>query len=153
MPPIMPPNGPGGLPPAMPPRPMAQPGAGAPPPGGAPGAGGPQQLPPEMAQHIDPNNQMQMQLMQRVDKLSPQDAEAINTGVSPPAAQALKKILPELGFLIDMIGQPGGGAPGGAPPGAPGAGGGEGGVLKPTVPPAAPGGGALPRPGTRLGGY
>jgi len=70
--------------------------------GGAP-PGGVMQVPPEFAQHIDPNNQMQMTLLQRVDKLTPQDGEAIKSGISPAAVQVLKKVLPELGFMLDMI--------------------------------------------------
>ena len=66
------------------------------------------QVPPQFARQINPNNPMQMQLMQRVDKLSPQDLAAANT-IPPAAVQVLKKIIPEIGFLLDMIGQGQGG--------------------------------------------
>lgn len=134
------------------PSPAGAPGAGPQPPmggGGAPGAGGAmQQVPPEFARHIDPGNQFQMTLMQRVDKLTPQDLQAVNTGIAPPAVQVLKKVIPEIGFLLDMIGKPGGGQPGAMPmppggmPAAP-----AGGAPPPMAPPA-----GLPQPGTKLGG-
>jgi hypothetical protein len=111
------------------------------------------QVPPQFANKIDPNNPVQMLLMQRVDKLTPQDLQVMNT-TPPQVVQVLKKVIPEVGFLLDMIGKPdggdqmppsglppapGGGAPGGAPPQAAGG-----------SPPAPSGG--LPRPGTRLSG-
>lgn len=66
-------------------------------------APGPQQVPPEIARHIDPNNPLQMTLLQRIDTLTPQDGQALQTGISPQAAAVLKKVIPEVGFLIDMI--------------------------------------------------
>jgi hypothetical protein len=115
--PPMPPQGGAPAPQAAPPQ--GGPPQGAPPQGGAPQA---QQLPPEIAKHIDPNNAIQMLLLQRVDKLTPQDGAALQQGISPQAAEVLKKIIPEVGFLIDQIheGQMGA-APGGAPPPGPGA--------------------------------
>lgn len=53
---------------------------------------------------------MQMKLLQRVDQLTPQDLQAANT-IPPAAVQVLKKLLPEIGFLLDMIGKPGGMTP------------------------------------------
>jgi len=57
---------------------------------------------------------MQRVLLQRVDRLTPQDLQAVETGVSPQAVAVLKKVIPEIGFLLDMIGGQGG-APGGPP--------------------------------------
>ena len=114
-----PPTAPQGAAPApMPPRPMAPPpGAGAPPP--APGQGAAPSVPPDIAQHVDPKNPVQMALIERVEKLTPQDVQAFTTGVSPGAVAVLKKIIPEIAFLIDRAmskGQPGMAPPGGAPP-------------------------------------
>ena len=99
------------------------------------------EVPPEIARHIDPNNQMQMTLLQRVDKLNDVDGQALMQGISPAAAAVLKKIIPELAFAIDMLHEGGGAMPGApAPGGAP-----------------MPGGGGQPpqfsaaRPGTKLG--
>lgn len=105
------------------PQPQPQPPAqGQPPQGGAPQQGGPNQVPPEFARHIDPSNAIQMLLLQRVDKLNDADGAALQSGISPQAAQVLKKIIPEVGFLLDMIhaGQaPGQGAPMPQPGGVP----------------------------------
>jgi hypothetical protein len=101
-----------------------------------------QQVPPEFAQHIDPRDNIQMLLLQRIDKLTPQDIAACNS-IPPAAVAALKKVIPEVGFLLDMIGkQPlqGGAQPSqNLPP-------------QPTTngPPQAS---AAPRPATRLGSY
>jgi hypothetical protein len=92
---------------------MQPPGAGAPAPAmqpGAPQGAGAQQVPPEFAQHIDPSNEFQMTLLQRIDKLGPQDEQAI-AAIPPQAVAVLKKVLPEIAFLLDRIGQ--GEAPGG----------------------------------------
>ncbi len=61
------------------------------------------QIPPEVAGLIDKNNPMQMELLRRIDKLTPQDGQALQAGISPQAAAALKKVIPEVGFMIDMI--------------------------------------------------
>lgn len=103
------------------PQPMAPP---QPQPGGQPG-----QVPPELAGHVDTANPLQMMLLQRVAQLSEQDAEQFFTGIKPQALAVLKKVLPELGFILDAMMQQMSGAPnpamqppGGAPqqPGAPG---------------------------------
>lgn len=73
--------------------------------------GGIQSLPPEIAQHIDQNNPMQMTLLKRVFSLAPEEGEALIASLNPQAIVALKKIIPELGFLIDMIQHEGGGMP------------------------------------------
>lgn len=92
-------------------------GAPAPMPEQAAGGGGqPMPVPAHIAQHIDPNNQVQMLLMQRLDKLSPQDLAACNS-IPPAAVAVLKKVIPELGWALDMIGQQDGAMPaGGAAP-------------------------------------
>jgi hypothetical protein len=127
--------------------------------GGAPGAqpapvgdargGGPIQVPPEFARHIDPKNPVQMLLMQRVDKLTPQDLQAVNTGISPPAVMALKKVIPEIGFLLDMIGKPNGQAPAAAVPMQPNAGGAPG--MSNSVPGLSPPARSRPQSATKLG--
>lgn len=121
-----------------------------------PGQGGGQpQIPPELVGHVDPNNKIQMLLLQRVDSLSEQDAKQFFDGIQPPALMILKRIIPELGFMIDAMlkqmqmggaAQPGGGAPmpapgGGAPP-------------APPVPPSSqPPQFAPQRPSTKLGSF
>jgi hypothetical protein len=109
------------------------------------------QVPADLARHIDPKNPLQMLLMQRVDKLQPPELQAL-AQMPPAAAQALKKIIPELGMLIDkyILNQ---GGDQGQPGAMPQADGGAGGMQRP-APPAAtmPGGGAgMSRPGNRLG--
>jgi hypothetical protein len=73
--------------------------------------------------------------------------------------QVLKKILPEIGFLLDMIGQPQGGdqmqlggmgqAPAAAVPMQPNAGGAPG--MSNSVPGLSPPAGSLPQSATKLG--
>lgn len=69
-------------------------------------------IPPELAQHIDPRNPVQALLLKRMDTLDEQEVAALTEGIAPEAALALKKILPELGFLIDALMQDGAGAEG-----------------------------------------
>lgn len=86
------------------------------PPSGGPSAGG---MPPTGGGAIDPNNKLQALLLKRVDSLGPQDQEAL-MALTPPQAQAMKKVLPELAFLIDrMLLQGGGGQGEGGAPAAP----------------------------------
>lgn len=69
---------------------------------------------------LDPNNAMQGELLRRLRTLSPQEQQALVTGISPPAAAVLKKLLPEIGFVIDRAiggGMPRPGAPGPQAPG------------------------------------
>lgn len=74
---------------------------------------------PETASNgsLDPNNAMQGELLRRLRTLSPQEQQALVTGISPPAAAVLKKLLPEIGFIIDRAIKPDGGMP---QPGMPG---------------------------------
>jgi hypothetical protein len=135
--PPMPPQGGAPQPPPQGGAPAPQPPQGAaPPPGAPPGGGQAVQLPPGIARHIDPNNAIQMLLMQRVDKFTPQDGMAIGNA-DPAVVAALKKLLPEIAFMFDLIvkraavasgraqpmARPGAGAappqPGAMPPGAP----------------------------------
>jgi hypothetical protein len=67
-------------------------------------------VPPWVHRQIDPNNPMQKLLLQRIDALRPNDIQAL-ASIPPQAAAVLKKIFPEVGFLIDMIG----GSPGRGP--------------------------------------
>jgi len=95
----------------MPGSPMPQPmpgGAPSPQPGGAPppagampgGQGGDPKA--AVMQHVDKNNPLQMLLLKRLDGLAPPDVEAL-LSMPPQAAEALKKVLPEVGFMIDMM--------------------------------------------------
>lgn len=91
-------------------------------------------------QQIDPNNPLQTLLLKRIDQLSPQEGAAL-AAMGPEAGEALKKILPEVAFMIDMVVL--GRAPGGAPsapamPPGPGAGA-----------PMPPGGAMPPAPGAQ----
>jgi hypothetical protein len=111
-------------------QPQGQPQQPMPPQGGAPqgapppqsGEGGGQQqimqLPPEVARHIDPNDAIQMLLLQRIDKFTEADGAAMQQ-LTPQQVATLKKVIPEVAFLLDMVhaGQmpQGGGA---MPPGA-----------------------------------
>jgi hypothetical protein len=107
------------------PGPPAVPGAAAPAQGApngapmtpAPAQGAPQApgLPPQFQRFVDPNNPLQKVLLARLGAMSPQDAQALATGVSPQAMELLKKLLPEVGFVFDALIQRGsaqGGAPG-----------------------------------------
>lgn len=84
-------------------------------------------MPDYIAQNVDPKNPVAMELLGRVEKLTPQDIQAFVGGIQPGAVAVVKKIIPEIGFLIDRAmqsaqgGAPGPGgmpapAPGGAPP-------------------------------------
>jgi hypothetical protein len=75
---------------------------GAGPPNGQQGPqGGPQQIPPQYASKIDPNNPLQITLMQRMDKFTPQDVRTLQN--APQVIPVLKNLVPELGFAFDMI--------------------------------------------------
>lgn len=53
-------------------------------------------------------------LMGRVARLSPQEKQVLAEGITPQAAQVIRKVLPELAPLIDQVfGGGGGGMPGG----------------------------------------
>lgn len=119
----MQPGQPGGMPQAAQQPAAPQPG-GAPPPGGAPQPGAAQSgLPPELQRHIDPRNPVQALLLKRLDALSDEEQEALLGGIDEGAGMALKKLLPEVGFVIDYMAQQAGGMgdeqgaeqPGGAP--------------------------------------
>ena len=111
-------------------------------------------MPPQILQHIDPNNPIQAAMIKRMQSMSAQDAQALVQGISPPALQVLKKLLPDIAFVWDGIAAKQGGAPGRRlSTGQPGTS---------MVPPQlSNGNGApslakdndsgLPRPGTRLG--
>ena len=89
------------------------------PPPNAPGFGPAGAPPRAMHPNVDPSNPFQAQLLMRLRSLSPQDKQALVTGISPAAMAVLAKVLPELSHLI-----PGGAPkPGAAPGGPPGAGG------------------------------
>jgi hypothetical protein len=62
-------------------------------------------MPPEIEAQIDPNDPLQSELLNRAGALSDQEIAAMKTGISQPALAALKKIVPEIGFLLDLCGQ------------------------------------------------
>ncbi|MER9217860.1 hypothetical protein NKI48_02845 [Mesorhizobium sp. M0644] len=99
----------GGMPqPAAAPQPAAPQQPQAPQPGAQPAAAN--GLPPELQRNIDPKNPVQALLLKRLDALSDEEQAALLGGVDEGAAQALKKLLPEVGFVIDyMMQQAGGG--------------------------------------------
>jgi hypothetical protein len=116
-------------------------------------------VPPQFQRFVDPNNKLQALLLQRIDALPQQAAQALYA-MEPAELQVFKAILPEVGFMFDAIiqGKQGGGqqqqqpgAPGADAGGAPPPGGGA-------PAPTAPGGGAstpsnaggMPRPQTGL---
>lgn len=109
-------------------QPQPQGGAQPPQPGG-----GAQQSPPQLA-GVPP------QFMQRMQSLTSQDAQALVAGVSPPALEILKKLVPELQPIWSAVGakQGGGGQPG--QPGQPQPGGGQ--QPQPGPGPSDPNGGA-----------
>jgi hypothetical protein len=72
---------------------------------------------PEIAAHLDPNNPMQRELLTRVGRLQPQETQALISGMSPGAMAVLKKIIPEIGFLLDAATK--NAQPGALPPSGP----------------------------------
>lgn len=58
--------------------------------------------------------------MQRAKTLTPEESQTFFNGITVPALQVLKKMLPEIGPAIDsaIAKKQGGGAPGAAAPGA-----------------------------------
>lgn len=94
------------------------------------------QIPPQYQHRIEPNNPVQKMLLQRVGSLNPADLKALDS-IPDAAVEVLKRLLPEVDFLLDqitkdaMMGQP---QPAAMPPQAP------------EAVPAAP-----PRPMSRLG--
>jgi hypothetical protein len=144
------PNG-GGQPP-MPPA-AATPSAAPPgPPAGAPPPDPHAAAAQSMQHHVDPSNAIQQELLTRASKLTEQDQDAFAQGCTPQAAEVLKKMIPEIGFLIDHV--LAGSAPGGAPPmpGAPPSPPGAGSPMPPHAPAPSPQPAAspFPRPTTAL---
>lgn len=92
------------MPGAMPAAPQGQPMPQQQPQGSAAGM-----IPAGLEAQIDPRNPVQALLLKRLDSLGEQEVQALMTGIEPEAALALKRILPELGFLIDHLMQQGGG--------------------------------------------
>lgn len=140
---------PGGAPGGMPPQGGGGMGGGM---GGgppAPGASG-QPVPPELMGKVDPSNEMQMEMLRRADMLSEQEGAALLEAImsDPAASQAMMKLLPELGFIIEAA-QGGGGMPQGQP-GMPPQNGGAPPAPSPRPPGSAPGG--MPPGGSRLAG-
>src|ERR1700685_4635307 len=109
--------GPPGAPPPGGPAPSPPQGGGGPPPqgGGQPGGGGGGQVPPQMQRFIDPNNPLQAQLLQRVNRLPPQAIHVLRRVLAtvPQLGMVLKQLFPEISFIFDMLargqqqGQPG----------------------------------------------
>jgi hypothetical protein len=109
-----------------------------------------------MQRFIDPNNPLQAQMLQRVNRLPPQAIAVLRRVLQtvPQLGMVLKQLFPEIGFIFDMLarGQQQQGQPGARPPQAPSAPPPQGGP--PGAPPqgAPPPGGPTQRPMTRLGG-
>lgn len=91
-----------------------------PPHGGAAPPPGPTEAEPHpLVHHVDASNAIQQELLQRASRLTGQDTDAFMRGCSPEAAAVLKKVLPEIAFLIDAVTGAGGAAPmGSVPPAA-----------------------------------
>lgn len=84
--------------------------------------GGASAMPPRKPHpNVNPGNQFQAALLNRLRSLSPQDKQALLTGISPQAMMVLRKLLPELSHLMNGQGgapkPPGNMAPGGPPSG------------------------------------
>jgi len=82
-------------------------------------------VPPQFQRFIDPNNKLQALLLQRIDQLPQQSAQALYA-MEPAELMVFKAILPEVGFMFDAIiqmkqKQQGGGGQTGGQQGAPGA--------------------------------
>lgn len=77
-------------------------------PGGESAEFGGKAIPPEVMAQIDPNDPFQQTLLERAGELAPQEISAMKAGITPQAVDALKKIIPEIGFLLDLCGQGGG---------------------------------------------
>jgi hypothetical protein len=75
-------------------------------------------LPPEIASLVNPNDPFTAQILDRLDKLTPQDMMALDRGITNEGAAVLKKLFPEIAKLIDALTNARGG--GMAAPPAPG---------------------------------
>lgn len=60
------------------------------------------QVPPEYQGRIDPNSPIQKMLLDRIGSLGPEDLAALDR-IPDQAAAVLKRILPEIDFIIDQI--------------------------------------------------
>lgn len=102
---------------AAPPPPQAAPQA--PPQGGLPSAGGAPPPPPQGGGEGD-GAVVARALVTRAKTLSPQESQIFFDGITVPALQVLKKILPEIAPAIDgaIAKKQGGGAPGAPAQGA-----------------------------------
>lgn len=97
---------------------------------------------------IDPA--VQAQLFDRVKQLTKEDLQAFVAGITPPAIEVLKKVIPELSQLLDRIEQ--GAQQRGAPTPAPAATGG-GAPMPPAAPTQPPPQPAMMQPKTNLARY
>ena len=60
------------------------------------------QIPPEFQGRMDPNSPIQKMLLDRIGSLGPEDLAALDR-IPDQAAAVLKRILPEIDFIIDQI--------------------------------------------------
>ena len=60
------------------------------------------QIPAEYQHRVDPNSPIQKVLMQRVGSLGPSDLAALDK-IPDAAVDVLKRLLPEVDFLLDQI--------------------------------------------------
>lgn len=95
-------------------------------------------IPDQYRSRVDPNNPVQKILFDRVGALQPADLQALDQ-IPDAAVAVLKKLLPEVDFMLDQITRDADMQQGGMPPVPPGG-----------QPQPAPGG--MPRPVSRLGG-
>ena len=57
----------------------------------------------EFKDFIDPNNPVQALLLDRLMSLQETDVQVLDDGISDEAAVVLKKVIPEVGFVIDFM--------------------------------------------------
>lgn len=62
-------------------------------------------MPAAAQAQINPGNPLQRVLLQRLDALAPPEIDALLAGISPQALMVLRKVLPELGMVWNMVAQ------------------------------------------------
>jgi hypothetical protein len=82
-------------------------------PGAAPGAPGQQQMHPEIARNLNPNDPVQQYLLQNINKLQPPEVDVLRQALSasPQLAQVMSKIAPCVAFVFQKLAQGQQGAP------------------------------------------
>lgn len=90
---------PGGPPPPAAPGPSMP----MPPQGGPPMPPGPPGMPPGGGVSQDPAALAQAELLSRIERLGDHDLTEIQHGISPQAVAILKRVVPELGIVLELI--------------------------------------------------